>query len=146
GSPSCSARRPLRTNGRGDVARGFLDKLLGRPAPPPDVAEALAELTRFAADRPSFAGPAAVLSDLLPGLAEPAPNITRPAIPFDRAAAKLAGGVPLLRGESVPFDARLLRRRWAEVCTAVGRHQIGDAAAALADAAKRGRLAVEELA
>jgi FdhE protein len=128
------------------VARGFLDKLLGRPAPPPDVAEALAELARLAEDRPSFAGPAVVLADLLPGLAEPAPNVAPPAIPSDRAAAKLAGGVPLLRGESVAFDARWLRRRWAEACAAVGRHQTGDAAAALTDAAKRGRLAVEELA
>jgi FdhE protein len=128
------------------VARGFLDKLLGRPAPPPDVAEALAELARLAADRPSFAGPAAVLADLLPGLAEPAPNVAPPAIPSDRAAAKLAGGVPLLRGESVPLDARLLRRRWAEICAAVARHQAGGAAAALADAAKRDQLAVEELA
>jgi FdhE protein len=128
------------------VAGGFLDKLLGRPTPPPDVAEALAELARLATDRPSFAGPAAVLADLLPGLAEPAPNVTPPAIPPERAAAKLADGVPLLRGESVTLDARLLRRRWVEVCTAVGRRQTGDAAAGLADAVKRGRLAVEELA
>ena len=128
------------------MAGGFLDKLLGRTAPPPDVAEALAELARLAADRPSFAGPATVLADLLPGLAEPVPKVAPPVIPSERAVTKLAGGVPLLRGESVAFDARVLGRRWAEVCAAVKHHQTGDAVTGVADAAKRGRLVIEELA
>jgi FdhE protein len=128
------------------VAGGFLDKLLGRPAPSPELAEALAELARLATERPPFAGPVAVLTELLPGLAESAPNVTTPSIPPEHAAAKLAGGVPLLRGENVPLDDRLLRRRWADVCAAVGRHRTGDGAANLGDAVKRGRLRVDELA
>jgi FdhE protein len=128
------------------VAGGFLDRLLGRPAPPAELAEALSELTRLGTERPSLAGPAAVLADLLPALAELAPNVPVPSIPPDRAAAKLASGVPLLRGESVSFDSRLLRRRWAEVCAAAVRGQAGGGAANLAEAVKRGRLPVEELA
>lgn len=128
------------------MAGAFLGKLLGRPAPPPDVAEALAELGQVGQEHPALAGPVALLADLLPTLAEPAPNVTPPAIPSERAAAKLAGGVPLLRGETVSLDVKALRRRWGEVCAAVGRHQKGDAAPALAEAVKRGRLAVEGLA
>jgi FdhE protein len=125
------------------VAGGFLAKLLGRPEPGPETAEALAEVGRLTKERPSLAGPAALLAELIPLLAEPAPT-TPPLPPPERAADKLAGGAPLLRGESVAFDGRGLSRRWAAVCAAVGRHQQGDAAAALAGAAKRGGLSVEE--
>jgi FdhE protein len=128
------------------VAGGFLDRLLGRPAPPPDVAEALAELDRLLRESPALAGPAALLAELLPTLTEPHSNLTPPTLPPERAAEKLAGGVPLLRGEGVSLDARVLRRRWADVAAAVGRHQQGDAAAALAAAVKRGQLSVEEMA
>jgi FdhE protein len=125
------------------VAGGFLDKLLGRPAPPPDVADALAELERLGKERPSLASPATLLADLLPLLFQSQPDTT-PHIPPDRAAAKLADGVPLLRGESVSLDAKALRRRWAAVCAALARHQ--GAGEELAGAARGGRLSVEELA
>jgi len=128
------------------VARGFLDKLLGRSTPPPEVADALAELQRLGTEHPSLSAPVAVLSDLLPILIEPPSSAVPLPIPHDRAAAKLASGVPLLRGESLSFDAKLLSRRWAEVCAIVGRHQPGDAAGQLAAAVKRGRLSVEDLA
>src|SRR5262249_5550488 len=124
-------RPPPQMNEGNDVARGFLDKLLGRSAPPPALADALAALQRLIAERPSLTQPAAVLSELLPILAEPSSNVSLPSIPTDHASAKLAGGVPLLRGEGVSFDAGPLRRRWAEVCAIVGRHQQGDAAGQL---------------
>jgi FdhE protein len=127
------------------VSEGFLGKMLGRSAPSPAVQEALADLQRLRTERPSLAAPATLLSDLLPLLAEPVPNVTAPAIPAEKAAAKLAGGLPLLRGEDVALDGNLLRRRWAAVCVAVGRHQSDNAVASLAAAAKRGQLSVEEL-
>jgi FdhE protein len=127
------------------VAGGFLDKLLGRPAPGPAAAEALAELGRLRTERPSLAVPAGLLAELVPVLVEPAAD-RPPALPPERAAAKLAAGVPLLRGETIAFDGRGLRRRWAEICSAVGHHQEGEAAAVLAGAVKRDRLSVEELA
>jgi len=128
------------------VAGGFLDKLLGRPAPPPDVLEALAELGRLRQERPALAGPAALLGELLPALAERQPNVIPPTLPPERAVEKLAGGIPLLRGENVALDTRSLRRRWAALCATVGQYQQGDGAAALAEAARRGRLPVEEMA
>jgi FdhE protein len=127
------------------VAGGFLNKLLGRPAPSPDTAEALAELERLRQDRPSLVEPAALLAELLPLLVEPLTNVIPLSLPPGRASDKLAGGVPLLRGENVALDPGTLRRRWAAVCAAVGRYQERNATGALADAAKRGRLSIEEL-
>jgi FdhE protein len=128
------------------VAGGFLNKLFGPAAPPAEVAEALAELERLRTEHPSLADPAALLARLLPGLAAPAPDVAPPPVPAGRAAAKLAGGIPLLRGESVALDGGALRRRWADVCGAVGHPQRDGAAAGLMSAVKRGRLSVEELA
>jgi FdhE protein len=128
------------------VAGGFLRKLLGRTAPPPEVAEALAELERLREERPSLAQPAALLAELLPILAEPQPDTSSLPLSPERAADKLAEGVPLLRGEGIELDSRALRRRWAALCAAVARQQKGGPAAALAEAAQRGRLPVEELA
>jgi FdhE protein len=132
-------------NGRENVAGGFLDKLLGRPAPHPEVAAALAELERLRQERPSLAAPAALLAELLPILYELQPTVA-PALPPERAADRLAAGVPLLRGEDLALDAGALRRRWVGVCAAVARHQAGGAATALAGAVKRGQLPVEGLA
>ncbi len=128
------------------MAGGFLDRLLGRPAPPPDVADALAEVERLRSESPALAGPAALLAEVLPILAEPPSTSTPPYLTPERAAEKLAGGVPLLRGEDVPLDAKALRRRWADVTAAVGRHGAGEAAGALAGAVRRGQLSVEEMA
>jgi FdhE protein len=128
------------------VAGGFLGRMLGRSAPSPAIQEAQADLQRLGAEHPSLAAPAAVLSELLPTLLEPQPSATPPALPAERAAEKLAGGVPLLRGEGVVLDGKVLRRRWAAICSALGHHQNGDAAMALAAAVRDRRLSVEELA
>jgi FdhE protein len=128
------------------VAGGFLSKWLGRPALPPDVVEALAELDRLRQERPTLAGPVALLAELCPALAEARPSVIPPALSPESAAEKLAGGVPLLRGELVSLDGKSLRRRWDEVCAVVGRNQAGDAAEALAKAARRGSLSVEAMA
>jgi FdhE protein len=117
------------------VAGGFLDKLLGRTPPPPDLAEAFAELEQLRQQRPALAGTAALLARLLPHMIEPQPNVSPPSLPPERAAEKLAAGVPLLRGEDVALDAKALRRRWADVT-----------AAALPDAGKGARPPVEEMA
>src|SRR5579884_833592 len=114
----------------------FLRKLLRPSAPvPPSVAEAQAELNRLAAGRPALSAPAALLRDLLPGLVprEPGP----PPLPADRARARRAGGVPLLRGETLSLDRQAFRARWLDVCAAVGRHQDGAAARKLAAAQRR---------
>jgi FdhE protein len=120
------------------VASRFLRRLFGGHDPlPTDLAEARAELDAVVASRPSLAGPAAILREILPQ-----PDVA--AAPFgmspDAAAAKLAGGVPLLRGESLTLDDRPLRRRWQTVCTAIARHDEPGPATALARALKSGAL------
>jgi FdhE protein len=128
------------------VAAGFIRKLLGQPtASSPEVGEALAELARLAEGRPTLAGPAALLRDILPGLfAEPGEEASV-AVTSEGASAKLAGGVPLLHGESLSADGKAFRRRWLHVCTAVDQHQRSDAARALAACLRRDRVSPDEL-
>jgi FdhE protein len=102
------------------------------------------ELDRLGGERPSLAGPIALLRDVLPLLYEPpVPDIL---VSLDRgqAAAKLGGGVPLLRGETLPVDLPSFRERWRGVCGALVRH--GNAAASpLAEALEAGRLDAAEM-
>ncbi len=128
------------------MASGFLGKMLGRSATSPAVQESLADLQRLATEHPSLAAPAALLSDLLPTILETPAHPARPALPAERAAEKLDGGVPLLRGEGVSLDGKDLRRRWGEICSALRRHPSSDAAAALAAAVRDKRLSMEDLA
>jgi FdhE protein len=92
-----------------------------------------------------LAGPAAVLSAILPGLYEPPVGEAPPSLDTDRAAAKLAGGVPLLRHETVQLDADAFRRRWLHVCGVLQKHQNDEAARTLAEGARGGSWAPEAL-
>jgi FdhE protein len=102
------------------VAGGFIRKLWNRsPALPPEVEEALAELRKLTDERPCLASPAAVLIEVLPMLFQEPVPVPVPAIGSDRATAKLASGIPLLRGEAVPLDSQTVARRWQDVCAAL---------------------------
>src|SRR5262249_11476536 len=94
------------------------------------------EVSRIVQERPALAGPAHVLAEVLPGLYAEQPTEAAPALDSERASAKLAGGVPLLRGESLALDVAAFRQRWLHVCTAVG----SDAARTLTDVLRRGTL------
>lgn len=99
---------------------------------PHSLADALAELAKIAKEKPSLKISCAVLADILPALfAEPIEE--RPAM-LDSASAreKLTGGSPLLRGETIAFDAKTLQRRWLAVCRAAERQN--DGARAVAEA------------
>jgi FdhE protein len=113
------------------VAAEFLRKLIGRPSElPADVAEAMAELSRRATEKPALADAANILGDILPGLYSNLTPSEAPIITSEQAVAKWAGGVPLLRGETVPLDLTAFARRWQHVCAAVERTRkgpIGDA-------------------
>jgi FdhE protein len=92
------------------VPADFLRRLIGRPQPSAEAREALEELTRLAAERPTLAEPCRLLGDVLPALfgvplAEPELEI-----PAERARSKWGSGVPLLRGESLAPDAGFERR------------------------------------
>jgi FdhE protein len=119
------------------VAGGFLDRLLGRTAPPPpELADALADLDRAATERPTLAGPITLLRALLPLLFQsPLPSAAL-TISREQAQARLAGGMPLLRGELLPLDAAELARRWQQVCSVIGQ-QGNTAADALAKAVRQ---------
>ena len=84
------AEAATESEGGGNVARGFLDKLLGRSEPSPELTDALAELARLGQERPSLASPIALLTDLLPILAV-SEDVNPPNLSHEQATAKLAG-------------------------------------------------------
>lgn len=128
------------------MAVEFLRKWLGQgPPPSPEVEEALAELARLGQERPTLAGHAALLADILPRLYRENDEGKPPPLALDHARAKLAGGLPLLRGETVHLDGRAFRQRWLHVCAAVERHQGGGTATALANHLRQGGLEPDEL-
>src|SRR5262249_13343465 len=84
--------------------------------------------------------PCRFLRDVLPILFAEA-KLEAPAdIPAERAQAKWAAGVPLLRGESVAPDPGFADR-WKQVCAATGQ----PAAAEVAGAVQRGAFDAREL-
>jgi FdhE protein len=73
----------------------------------------------LAKEKPLLAAAADFLREALPGLyAEPIQS-SAPTMTGEKAHAKLEGGVPLLRGESLPLDTDAFARRWQHVCSAV---------------------------
>jgi FdhE protein len=128
------------------VAGGFIRKLFSQSEKVPALVEpALAELTRLIKERPALSLPATVLSDLLPILYAVPVSETPPSLTQEEASAKLAGGIPLLRGEKIALSEKAFQRRWQDICAAVQRHQESGPAQALGQALRQGRLAPTEL-
>jgi FdhE protein len=127
------------------VADSFLRRWWGGSrAVPAAVGELRAELDRLAAERPAFEVVFRWLGELLPDLVPGAgPGVTMEPI---QARARLAAGVPLLRGERLNVDGDEFRRRWGKACAALEARQPDGAAKALADAVRRGRLDPGEMA
>jgi FdhE protein len=94
----------------------------------------------LANERPELVGSIALLRDLLPSLDQEPILDPIPSLAGDHAAAKLAGGVPLLRGEPLQLDVQAFHQRWRRVCTAVRRHQQENAGQLLAEALEKGTL------
>jgi FdhE protein len=110
-------------------------------------ADALAELAKLAERKPSLATSCQVLQEAISGLfAEPVAEVA-PVLEPALAQDKRAAGLPLLRGETLTFDEKSLRRRWLAVCRAVGRQNANAQAVAEAfDALDPSSLLVEVLA
>jgi FdhE protein len=126
------------------VADSFLRRWFGGPkAPPPSVEEARAELDRLSANRPALLPLFRWLRELLPDLTPI--QTTIPIVDSEQARAKLAGGIPLLRGEPIAFDLKAFRQRWQRVCEVLEAQQPDGTAAALAEAVKRDRLDPREM-
>jgi len=123
------------------VAGGILGKLFGRSAtPPPEIAEAMAELDRLIESRATLAAPARMLREVLPSLFADAGVQDPPQLTAKGASLKLRGGIPLLRNETLPLDVPAFRRRWDAVRAAVQRHQNPAGGQALAEALEQGQL------
>jgi FdhE protein len=124
----------------------FLRKLLRpRATPSPAVAEARADLDRLARERPTLAAPAALLHELLPDLVPAERPVPAPPLTPEHARAKRAGGVPLLRGESLSLDTAAVRRRWLAACAALARRADPEQARRLEAAVRRDTVGLEEL-
>lgn len=128
------------------MAGAFFRKRLGRkPALPPDVDKARAELAGMAKDRPILAELAGQLNDILPALyAEPLRALA-PQLSQETAREKLSAGVPLLRGEILDIDWPAVNRRFQDVVDALAQRR-PDAAPGLAEAVRSGQLDSAELA
>jgi FdhE protein len=121
------------------VAGSFLGRWFAcPPARSEELEPALSELDQHIALRPAFREPLETLKRLLPILAEPA-DAAAVALDPELARTKLASGVPLLRGERWPVDAKAFRQGWQRIAAAVPR------GAPLAGALKPGVLGPDEL-
>ena len=123
------------------MAGRLLRKLFGSTTPPvTEVTAALEELERLEQERPELTGPIALVRDFLPLLYQEPVLDPVPALASGHAAAKLAGGVPLLRGEHLDLDIPAFHRRWLNVCAAMQRHRGGVDGDRLAQALRNGSL------
>src|SRR5437870_5924262 len=95
--------------------------------------EALLQLARLKKQRPALKGPAEFFLDVLPRLFEGESQDRPPVLTPENVRAKLAGGIPLLRGEPITVDLEAVRRRWLQIAAAVERHRDADAGTLLAN-------------
>ena len=107
--------------------------------------EALLQLARLKKQRPALKGPAEFFLDVLPRLFEGESQDRPPALTSEKVREKLAGGVPLLRGEPVTVDLEAVRRRWLQIAAAVERHQDADAGKAPANVIHQNRWNRQEI-
>jgi FdhE protein len=122
------------------MAGGFLRQWLGKSELlRPDVAEAIAELDRASIERATLSPSLKLLRSLLPRLYEDLPEPPSVALDRDSAGAKLAAGMPLLRGEKLTLEGPAHNRRWLRLCESL-EPQAGAAARGLASAVKEDRL------
>jgi FdhE protein len=99
----------------------------GRKSPPPELAEAIAELDELGRARPALQAPASLLRDLLPALLADPVVVPPLQISTETAQARLAGGLPLLRDEALVIEPSALRARLLTVCKVVEHYQAGAA-------------------
>jgi FdhE protein len=110
-----------------------------------DLKEALFHLNKLKKERPALQGPADLFLELLPQLFEGESHDQPPSITSDRAQAKLADGLPLLRGEPVTVDPKAFLRRWLQTSAAVEQHRDPQAGKALANVIHHNRWDPKEI-
>jgi len=118
----------------------LLKRLFGaKPDVPPSIAEACADLDRLGRDQPALHGHARALRAAVILFAHPVRESAW-TMPIDRIKEKWIAGVPLLRSEKPPLDAKAFAQRWFEFCDVLVRHENLDAALELARALRNRRL------
>jgi FdhE protein len=116
------------------VARGLFGKLFGSEARiPPQLAQAFSELAKLTQARPALEGAVPVWRSILGALFS-VPVTEKPPSLAAATQAKLAQGVPLLRGETLHFDRDALQERWCGVCNALAGTDSGSTAQAVREA------------
>jgi FdhE protein len=113
----------------------------------PDVAAAVERLDGLAVDVPELTDAIAIQRAILRAIYREPPGSVAVELPPARAAEKLRGGVPLLRGEQVPLDLPAVEALMVRLCQVMREHREPAGAAAEIEAALRARaLSVAELA
>ena len=92
-----------------------------RDEPSPAIASASQALTKLAQEKPSLSASCDVLKEMLPALFAQSVVENPPTLEAAIGRDKLAGGIPLLRGDRVTLEGQSLHRRWGAVCAAVRR-------------------------
>jgi FdhE protein len=129
------------------VSQSLFRRMFGRSSKlAPAVTEAIAELDRLAQERPLLARHARTLAEALPVICADVAMDTDWQLPTDRIAEKWSGGVPLLRGESLPIDATGFTQRWLALCDILAGQVGKEPTRALAAAMRQGDLSTQELA
>jgi FdhE protein len=101
------------------VVAGRIAKFLRRQTPePPEVTEAVAQLARLAETQTDLRQAAALQSALLRAMYAAPVAVLPVAMTAEDAAARLNGGMPLLRNVSLPCEARHLRDTFLRLCEA----------------------------
>ena len=128
---------------------GRIAKFLRRQTPePPEVTEAVAQLARLAESQADLRQAAALQSALLRAMYTAPIEVSPVSVTAEDAAARLAGGVPLLRNVALPCEAGHLQTIFIRLCEAATTVQADTGPGApdnsvyitLAEAAKQGRL------
>ena len=98
---------------------GRITKFLRRQTPePPEVTEAVAQLARLAETQADLRQAAALQSALLRAMYAAPVAVSPVSMTAEDAAARLAGGVSLLRNVALPCEARHLRDIFLRLCKA----------------------------
>jgi FdhE protein len=112
----------------------------------PDLAAALERLDQLAATTPALREAAALQRAILGVLAGERPQTSAPDLPAERAAAKLQGGLPLLRHERVALDTAAIQRLMLQLCRAIsGPGEAAGAADQIAAAIERHSLNIADM-
>jgi len=99
----------------------------------PDLAAALERLDQLTEATPSLRDVAMLQGAILRTIAHEPPHVGALDMTPDRAAEKLDGGVPLLRGEQVPLDLPAIAALALQLCQAMHEHggTVGEIGAAI---------------